>query len=278
MPILAAILVFSVAACAISYSLFVYEATNAPDTTRPLPPGSLLPAFLWGVGAMALTILAYPLGFVSFLWRPRGKRPTSRPEVVFLHGLYHTPAAWILFAPALAMAGLGRAHAPGYNSFGAKTFEDIARDMTSQVHAILDRSPRILLVGHSMGGLLVRRLLADPRIARATDAAVVLGAPHQGSKVAALAPCGRSGRQLLPGSPLFSELAALPDPDDLSKLNILSPADDMVLPNASCAFPGPGWTPWTSPPVSHVGLLYHPGVIRRVADFFKTSAATGHRA
>ncbi|NDY56817.1 alpha/beta fold hydrolase [Desulfovibrio sulfodismutans] len=269
MPLLFAILISAVVVCIVSYSLFTYESGNAPDTTPPLPRRDMVRALCWGVGAFCWATLTLPLGFFPFLWRPRGKAPTSRPGVVLIHGLYHTPGAWIIFAPALAMAGLGRSHALGYNSFGTRSFEDIATRLIAQVHAILDDTPRIALVGHSMGGLFIRRLLADPRIARATVAAVTLGAPHHGSKMAALAFCSTVGRQLLPVSPLFPALAARPEAVAVHKLNIVSPADDMVLPNASSAMTGEGWTTWHTPPMSHVALLYHPAVIRQTAAFLK---------
>jgi len=262
-----------VVVCIVSYSLFTYESGNAPDTTPPLPRRDMVRAFCWGVGALFWATATFALGFFPFLWRPRGKAPTSRPGVVLIHGLYHTPAAWIVFGPALAMAGLGRSHALGYNSFGSRSFEDIARQLTVQVHAILDDTPRIALVGHSMGGLFIRRLLADPRIARAAVAAVTLGAPHHGSKMAALAFCSTVGRQLLPGSPLFRALEARPEAAAVQKLNIISPADDMVLPNASSAMAGDGWSTLYVPPMSHIALLYHPTVIRETAAFLKKNDA-----
>jgi len=274
MPLVSAILIVAVALCIVSYSLFAYESGNAPDTTPPLSRRDMVRAFCWGVGALVLAALTLPLGLFPFLWRPRGKAPTAQPGVVLIHGLYHTPGAWIVSGPALAWAGLGRWHALGYNSFGARSFEDIARQLTAQVHTVLDGTPRIALVGHSMGGLFIRRLLADPRIARATVAAVTLGTPHHGSKVAALSFSSRAGRQLLPASPLFPALAALPEAAGVPKLNIVSPADDMVLPNASCAITGAGWSTWTSPAVSHVGLLYHAGVIRRAIAFLKEHASS----
>jgi hypothetical protein len=271
--VLIAVLAAAVAVCCITLVLFRYESVNAPETTPPLTGQAMLTA--WGLGVAVLFVagLAYPLGFLRLLRRPRGAASAGRPEIVLLHGLYHNPSAWLFFAPALAR-GLGcRTRILGYNSFGAASFEDIARDLTSQVHDILDNSPRIMLVGHSMGGLLVRRLAADERIARATAAAVTLGAPHHGSKVAALAVVGRAGRQLLPDSPLFPQLAALPSPQTVPILNIISPADDMVLPNASCRMAGPGWTAWKCPPASHMALLHHPAVIRTTVDFLRSHLA-----
>jgi pimeloyl-ACP methyl ester carboxylesterase len=231
-------------------------------------------AFVSGVAALLLAGRAYPAGFFRPQWRPRAAVPGTKPTVVLIHGLYHNPSAWIVFKPALIRSGYARVQALGYNSFGRKSFEDIAADLTRQVHALLDDSPRIVLAGHSMGGLFVRRLLADPRIAEAATAAVTLGAPHHGSRMAALVFAGAVGRSLLPDSPLFPALAGLPDPRDVPKLNIVSPADDMVHPNASCSMSGPSWSEVRTPPVSHVALLHHPAGIRRTIAFFDRCGGT----
>lgn len=273
MTVLAALAAPAVLVCLITLILHRYESANDPAGTPPLSGRAVLSAWGWGIVALCLAGAFYPLGFFRFLWRPRGKAPAGRPGIVLLHGLYHNPSAWTVFSPALARAGFGRTRALFYNSFGSRCFEDIAVRLVAEIHAILHDTPRIVLVGHSMGGLLVRRLLADERIARATAAAVTIGAPHHGSRMAALALVGRPGRELLPDSPLFPALDALPQTPQTPKLNILSPADDMVLPTASCRTHGPGWTHWQSPPLTHVCLLHHPAVIRTTVDFLKSRGA-----
>lgn len=274
MGLLLAIAVFAVGVSVLSHTIYAYEAGNTHPPLLERPRLDLARAFVSGVAALFLACLAYPTGFVSTLWRSRQTGPATKPAVVLIHGLYHNPSAWILFKPALIRSGYTRVHALAYNTFGKKTFEDIATDLTRQIHALLDTTPRIVLAGHSMGGLLVRRLLADARIAGATTAAVTLGAPHHGSKMAALALLGTAGKSLLPDSPLFPALAALPDPHDVRKLNVVSPADDMVFPNASCSMAGQSWSEVRTPPLSHIALLYHPPTIRRMIGFFDECGPT----
>jgi hypothetical protein len=59
------------------------------------------------------------------------------------------------------------------------------------------------------------------------------------------------------------------------KLNVVSPADDMVLPNASCSMAGESWSEIRTPPLSHIALLYHPPTIRRVISFLDVSGGAG---
>lgn len=275
MGLLLVLLVFAAGVCTLSSILYAYEAGNTRPPPLERPVTDMARAFASGVTALTLATVAYPTGYWGGLWRSRSSDPATKPTVILIHGLYHNPSAWLVIKPALLRSGYPRVHALAYNAFGAKTFEDIASELTRQVHALLDETPRIVLVGHSMGGLFVRRLLADPRISQAAMAAVTLGAPHHGSKMAALALLGTVGRSLLPDSPLFPALAALPDPPGVPKLNVVSPADDMVLPNASCSMAGESWSEIRTPPLSHIALLYHPPTIRRVISFLDVSGGAG---
>ncbi len=264
MGVLLAILAFAVGASFLSYTIYAYEAGNTRPPLLERPGLDMAHAFVSGVAALFLAGLAYPAGFFRPLWRPRSAVPGTKPTVVLIHGLYHNPSAWIVFKPALIRSGYARVQALGYNSFGRKSFEDIAADLTRQVHALLDDSPRIVLAGHSMGGLFVRRLLADPRIAEAATAAVTLGPRTTAAGWPPWCLPGPSAGRFCPIHRFFPALAGLPDPRDVPKLNIVSPADDMVHPNASCSMSGPSWSEVRTPPVSHVALPPPPG--RHPAD------------
>ena len=128
--------------------------------------------------------------------------------------------------------------------------------------------------GHSLGGLFARRIMAAPDIAWRTRAAVTLGAPHRGSTLARLA-LGGLGRSLVPQSRLFSGLDALTDPPGAALLSLASPMDNMVMPLSGLVLGRPGWIEETTAPVSHVAMLYHPGILRRGVRFFRDAAGSG---
>jgi pimeloyl-ACP methyl ester carboxylesterase len=93
---------------------------------------------------------------------------------------------------------------------------------------------RVVIVGHSMGGLVARdylRMHGGAKVARV----VTIGTPHHGSRFACLA-AGWCLAQMRPGS---AWLAALPDaPASPPIVSLWSPHDSMVTPQTSAVLEG----------------------------------------
>lgn len=259
------------AACSIAlltYAIFFYELGNQPQPLfNAAFPGRPLAGLVRGLAtsfaSQAFLLLSYPLGWLPPR-APSGPIAPDEPVVVCLHGLYHNPAGFLALRPALRRAGFARVLTLGYGSFGTD-FESVAARLLAELrHSVPGQRP-LVLIGHSLGGLLVRRLMAETDIAGRVRVAVTLGSPHRGSKLAALA-LGRLGRSLRPGEPLIAGLAALPDPPDARLTALVSPLDNMVMPLSGLAIDRPAWTTEATVPVSHVAMLYHPAVIARVVQ------------
>ncbi|MEA5088182.1 alpha/beta hydrolase [Solidesulfovibrio sp.] len=221
---------------------------------------------LGGYCAMGLTLPLGPLVGRA----PRRTPRCAEPVVVCLHGLYHNPAAFLCFRPALTRRGFGLVLCPGYSSLGTD-FEAVAQALAARLRVWLPPDAPLCFLGHSLGGLLARRLMAEADLGRRTLACVTLGAPHGGSSLAALA-FGRLGRGLVPGGPVCRIVAALPDPPEVALLSLASPVDAMVTPLAGLAVGRPGWREEATPAVSHLGMLWHPAVIARTAGFLAVAA------
>ena len=118
-----------------------------------------------------------------------------------VHGLYHNPSIWKPLSGTLRRAGFGALHTYGYSSFGP-SFGRIVEGLIKRVEEILKENPggKVVFIGHSLGGLLARKAIADPRLKGRVAALVTLGSPHQGSEMARLA-LGRLGRTLIPDDP-----------------------------------------------------------------------------
>lgn len=253
----------------LSYSLYLLEnlrAGQAGSLRRDLGglARPLLRGLLSSFSELVLLIATYPLG-----WLPQRRPEADGQPVVLVHGLYHNDAAWLLFRRRLAQAGFTNIRPFHYNSF-LRTVPELVYELTEHLIQVAADNPgrKIALVGHSLGGLLLRIAACDARLAGRLACLVTLGTPHRGSTLAALA-LGRLGRSLRPGSGLFERLERLCEPEDLPRLALLTPTDNMVLPFSGLLPPDTGWSVQRVRPMAHVALLYHPEPARLALEFLR---------
>ena len=263
----------------LTYILFWYEAANPPHPSHRATcegtPGlarCVALGFLSSVSSQLMVYLTYPFGFAKRLWKPAPSPSCSRPPVLLVHGLYHNASAWHLYKWWLRRRGYEKVFAWSYNTVKNDFWQlaDQLKGVVREAAGLCGGEP-VILVGHSLGGLLTRAAIADPQTAKLVRAAVILGAPNKGSKLSALA-LGRLGRSLKYGGPLARKLNAMPAPRDLPKLNVYSPLDNMVLPTSSLEIGQDGWMEEQTAPISHVSMLYHIPTIRMVLDFLDEAA------
>ena len=232
---------------------------------RQLCGGSLFPAVLRALGnsiwSMWLTALALPFAGFASQGASAHTRGHATPPVLYVHGLYHNPAAWFVLRRRLARAGFTAWRTYGYSSFGP-SFMEIAAGLAHSIRAAAAESAdgTVLLVGHSLGGLIIRAAVAQAGLESCVRGIVTLGTPHQGSTLAGMLAVGRLGRGLKPGGEILRHLAALP-PCRARALSLYTPTDAMVLPlSGALLLPGDkaaGWRETCLPALSHVGLLYN---------------------
>lgn len=219
----------------------------------------------------AVVALTYPLGWIPPLWfrppavatrQPGGLRhgsPTQRPPVLLVHGLYHNASAWVLFRQRLRSAGFEHVFAYSYSSLFNNYYQLTAKlaNRVEQVRAHFP-STRIVLVGHSLGGLQVRGYMASEHSRDKIAAAVTLGAPNQGSKLAALG-AGALARSLAYHGQLAQELEAADQPASAPCLALTASLDEFVLPLSAANLPRAqelGWTEQLVMNTSHIFMLY----------------------
>ena len=119
-----------------------------------------------------------------------------------------------------------------------------ARRVDRELARIAARSPlgRVDVVGHSLGGLVATYWLKQIDRGRSIRRVITMGTPHRGTPFALLGvllfgAISPAVWQMLPGSQLVRELAALPVPET-SELIALGSHDDAVVP-ARLALPAP---------------------------------------
>ena len=134
--------------------------------------------------AIVLAIIAAILGAGWFvaglpLFQPA---PPDAEQVVILHGLGRSESAMLILENTLAGAGY-EVHNLGYPSKDETPEELVARISSAIDACCADNGRPLHLVGHSLGGLLIRAYLAKrkpPNLGRV----VLMGTPNKGSELA----------------------------------------------------------------------------------------------
>jgi triacylglycerol esterase/lipase EstA (alpha/beta hydrolase family) len=202
--------------------------------------------------------MLHPLG-----WRLQPRDRQRGLPVLLLHGYLCNSGYWHGLSRALAQAGISHA------GIDLEPLGGSIDDYAGQVQAAVERlcaetgNSQVIIVGHSMGGLVARAYLRRHG-ARRVARVITLGTPHHGSALAALAP-GRNGAQMRPDSAWLREL-------DASEANlqrgiftsIYSVHDNMVAPQLSSHYGGA--TNRSFGGVGHVALGRAPEIVSTVLD------------
>lgn len=158
--------------------------------------------------------------------------------VLLVHGYAGTESVWGPLRRALAEAGFGYVVSLNYNSFAMDPWAVSAELARQALQALAAAgAPRIHLIGHSLGGLIVRSAIAaNSELSCKTGGAVTIASPHHGIPLARIAP-GQCARIMHPGHRCTQPEAGAPGP--VRWLAYYSDGD-RIVPPASARLDGPG--------------------------------------
>ena len=137
----------------------------------------------------------------------------ARCPVLLVHGYAASESVWTPLRRALAGGGFGHIVSLTYNSLATDPAA-VSAELTRQALRAIAATgaPRIHLVGHSLGGLVIRdALAASAALSSRTSSAVTIASPHRGVSLARLAP-GRCARIMHRGSRSIPPEAGAPRP------------------------------------------------------------------
>ncbi|HVF32181.1 MAG TPA: alpha/beta fold hydrolase [Acidimicrobiales bacterium] len=156
-------------------------------------------------------VARYPLGLAEATLRTGPSRgdETHDTPVLLVHGYGHNRSGWFPLERALHEAGFSSVHTMNYVAWGKEGVPELAARLAERVQQIrrATGAPKVHVIGHSMGGVLLRWYTQELGGARYVDTAVTIASPHEGT-VAALVGVGPGARDLRPGSRVMRRLAA----------------------------------------------------------------------
>ena len=177
---------------------------------------------------------------------------TGRPPLLLIHGYSCSRAVWWYLRKRLEAAGWTVATInlePCYASI-----ESYVEPVSRRIDEVLSvtGAKQLILIGHSMGGLVARAYLRRHGTAK-VDRLVTLAAPHSGSELARIA-IGENARQMTPEN---AWLKALANEELLfNTVTIYSPHDNYVMPQSNQAFAGAQSR--TIDGLGHLSMLFSP--------------------
>ncbi len=184
------------------------------------------------------SVAGSPIRMGILWWRMRD--PVSAPAVapvLLVHGVGCNSGVWLRFLAYLRPRGFGPLYTISYEP-PLESIEVFAAQMAEKVDAIIGSTGagRVILVCHSMGGLVARAYLrrfgADK-----VWAVIAIGTPHRGSVHARAFP-GTCLAEMRPGSQWLEALNREGPPHGVRCVALWSWHDSMVAPQLSARWDG----------------------------------------
>lgn len=117
----------------------------------------------------------------------------ERLPVLFVHGYASGASIWHPLIQTLSHAGFGHIVTIEYNSFSCHP-DTVCTQIIDEIYRACAAAGAtgVHVVGHSLGGLLLRHILATSPVRSMVRTAVTIATPHRGATLARIAP-GRCG-------------------------------------------------------------------------------------
>jgi triacylglycerol lipase len=190
----------------------------------------------------------------------RLEQGNDRPPVLLIHGYGCSRAAWWWHRRRLEAAGWNVATInlePVYTSI-----ENYVDPVAQRIDEVLTATgaEQLILVGHSMGGLVARAYLRRYGVGKVIRL-VTLGTPHAGSELARIG-LGENSRQMSPACGWLVALAK--ETPQFIAMTIFSPHDNYVMPQSNLEWPGTRRR--TIDGLGHLAMLFSPRVAAAVLE------------
>lgn len=230
--------------------------------------------FLSEYGASMLTS-SWTMGFCTFReWR--GDARDTLP-VLLIHGYGCNSGYWHFMSRALRNAGISHYAIDLEPVFAG--IDQFVPAVHARIEDICRRTghAKLIIVAHSMGGLVARAYLRDHGCRRAARV-ITLGTPHRGTGLARFGAGHNSQQMRWTGSAAEGRcsawLAQLEREEDPSVrglfMSIYSHQDNIVSPQLSSCLPGAINIEFNG--IGHVALGMHPAVMREVIAAIRSIA------
>lgn len=212
--------------------------------------------------AVALTFLLRPLGYLTDQSVSTG--PSDGRPILLVHGYLHDSSAWIYLKRELRKSGFGPIYTLNLKH-PFRSIRDYAAQVAKKAEGIAKQRGRsdLLLIGHSMGGLVSSWYASKIAPPRKKLEVITIGSPLNGTYAAAIA-IGRNGREMCRGSEFIKELQQEIGKSRIGFYHIASMADQLILPGSSGRTGRNPDREYILEDIGHMTLLLSPRVAKKI--------------
>lgn len=160
--------------------------------------------------------------------------------VLLVHGYGHNRSGWFLLDRRLRAAGFSSVHTINYIAWGREGVPALAARLATKVDEIraMTGAEKVHVVGHSMGGILLRYYVQVLGGDRLVSTAITIAAPHEGTSTAMVV-AGAGARDLRPGSNVMRQLCTGARPTGVRWVAFYSNLDVFIQPGSSAVLRHP---------------------------------------
>jgi triacylglycerol esterase/lipase EstA (alpha/beta hydrolase family) len=249
-----------------TYIIRRYEMENVPALTAPrfgkATPLERVMAMAGEAAAAFACAVLYPFGYL-FGDPSRTRFRRGGHPVILCHGYMENRSSLFWLGWRLRKAGWRNVIIPNFRPSSA-SIPKFAEALSEVVSLALKRADarKVDLVGHSMGGLVVRYYIECLGGAEFVHSAVTIGTPHRGTKTAVLGLFGTAA-QFRQDSPFVKQLCEAAPACGVNMVSIWSEFDNIVLPPENALLPEP-YKNLMVKNLGHVALLFSGQVLNMV--------------
>jgi triacylglycerol lipase len=245
----------------------------AGEVQGPIPLLYLLKSFFIESFCVFIRFFLYPLVLFTSQLKPRIY--TENVPILLIHGYMQAKSEWVWFKQKLERAPeIGPVYALNLSS----RFSSIAQlsenlKLTIQTIKQETQQDKIILIGHSMGGLICSYYGEYLAETGEISKIITLGTPFRGTRMAALG-FGENVKEMSPNSFFLKQLTQRMQHSSISYHCVASMIDNLIVP-WQAAFPAHNNLPSANKLVledhGHLRLLISPQVVQQVIQWIQKS-------
>lgn len=201
-------------------------------------------------------------GVVTYGMFAKNKDPTNQGEtpILLIHGYGMNSGHFAYVRYCLKKNGLGPIYSINLSPFSS--IDSYANQVSAKVEQInSSHSGKVTLIGHSMGGVVAARYLANCKKTDRIEQLITLGSPLQGTYTSYLGP-GKCAEEMRPHSSFLKKLENDLAHVDIPITTVESKCDLIILPNKNASFKAVPADIRTFRSMGHNNYLFSDGIIK----------------